>query len=120
MAVAKYSYKYRPYYGSPGYLIEFFKGSGSEELKRDFIVAIAELEPVVGEEVDNWMVDEIATPISTTLGEVNFSRDGWDIDFIMGGPQELVTKIHEILNDNQKFESLTVDLRDFKLKEKIK
>ena len=114
MSVAIYSYKYRPYYGLPGYLIEFFKGSGSEELKRDVIKAMEELDPVAAEEVDNWMVDEIATPISTSMGKVNFSRDGWDKDFIMGGPQELVAKIHEILNDNQKFESLKVDLREYR------
>jgi hypothetical protein len=108
-----YSYKYRSYYRSKGYLIQFLKGSGSESILDDLVTAISELNPELGSSIDNWMVDEIAYPITTDLGSVQFSRDGWDTDFIMGGSQELVLKIHELLKEHPQFESLDVHERDY-------
>jgi len=117
MGTAKYTYKFRPGYGTKNYLIELENGP-SDEFKDDLLDAISEIKPKLDKTLPLWVNDEIVWKYQSLVGEFEISRDVWDLIFVMNFEDDSsIQTIHEILKKNNKFESLDVNPEDYKLKD---
>lgn len=113
---AKYKYHYRPEYGSNRLLIEFITGVENKGFDNDLFDAINEIEPILIEEVELWLNDEILYIIKSNLGQFTLSKDIWNFAFIVANDnQDCIFKINNLLLSDNRFEKVEVDFNDFKL-----
>lgn len=112
-----YKYHFRPEYKSDKLLIEIFTGVENEEFISDFFEAIKELNPEISNLKDLWMNDEFLLLVNSEMGEFIFSKDIWDLSFLMAeNNQECLYKINSLLEISGKFTKQEVDFEDCKEK----
>jgi hypothetical protein len=117
---AKYTYHYRPAYGSANLLIEFVNGVEDEAFAADFLEAIKKINPQIVGHQDLWMNDEIEIAIRTDFGRFMLSKDVWGFAFIMSDEnQSCLAKINNLLVKDDRFEKIEVDFDKYKLAEKV-
>lgn len=110
-----YKYHFRPEYKSDKLLIEIFSGVENEEFLSDFFEAINELNPKITDLRDLWMNDEFILVVNSKMGEFIFSKDTWDLSFLMAeNNQKCLYKINSLLEISEKFEKQVVDFKHFK------
>lgn len=112
-----YKYKFRPGYGSPVLIIEFFYGAESNFFISDLINILEELNPEIIKIDDLSMHDEILIHIKSKIGEFLLSKDAWGIAFLTAEDnQECLLQINSILEKALNFERVEVNFEDYKLK----
>lgn len=112
-----YKYYYRPEYGSEDLLLEFIRGVENETFMTDLLDAIKSIQPKIIDLHDLWMNDEVLYTINSTLGEFTFSKDIWDLAFIMVDNNQIcIAKINELLVADNRFEKIEVNFEDYKTK----
>ena len=106
----KYTYKYRPEYGSDNYLLEFNIGPDNKIFISDLTNSLIEIKPTF-EIVDELFVfDEIHMEMKSEIGLFDLWIDSWGLSFIMSEEnQEGIKIINSILSKNMNFESIEVD-----------
>lgn len=115
--LAPYKYRYRPEYGSENLLIEFIRAVENETFITDLLEAIQSIKPEIVDLNDLWMNDEVLYTINFTLGEFTFSKDIWDLAFIMVDNNQIcIAKINELLVADNRFEKIEVNFEDYKTK----
>jgi hypothetical protein len=118
MEETKYSYKFRPAYGQTWYIIEFYRGSDHEDMIKDLLEALSEINPSLMDTMDLWMNDEVVLKMGSSWGSFDISKDGWGGVFIMNEhDQSCIETIHDILYCNPNYESLKVDPSEYVLKD---
>ena len=111
----KYTYKYRPEYGSDNYLLEFNIGPDNKIFISDLTNSLIEIKPTF-EIVDELFVfDEIHMEMKSEIGLFDLWIDSWGLSFIMSEEnQEGIKIINSILSKNMNFESIEVDKESYK------
>ena len=94
-----YKYYFRPGYSSEKFLIEFRSGADDTLFIANFLKAIAAINPVLIDAVDLWMNDEVILKFSSEIGAFTFSKDIWDLMFIMTDEDGniIIEKINEFV-----------------------
>ena len=112
---SKYKYRYRPEFGSENLLIEFISGVGNETFGIDLFDALKEINLKLFEQEDLWMNDEILYSVDSDLGKFTFSKDIWDLAFILADEnQTCISRINNLLLFDNRFEKIEVDFDEFK------
>ncbi len=105
----------RPAYGSPKLLLEFIFDSSDKEFVIDLFKTIENVHPKVDSVEDLWMNDEILLHVNSDKGSFLFSKDVWDMAFIMADEnQQCILSINEILNNSSLFKKEEVDFEEYK------
>ena len=113
--IEKYTYQYRPAYGTNNLLIEFTNGADNEDFIKDLFDTIEELNPQITGQQDLWMNDEVVFSINSDLGQVSLSKDIWGFAFLMSDDyQSCLLKINDILIRDTRFKKIEVEFDDYK------
>jgi hypothetical protein len=109
-----YNYKLRPGYQSKLYLIEFFLKEVDDEFLETFILSLESLHPKQIKVTDVWVNDEIVIEFDSDIGVFEMNIDNYGEVFIMApNNQQVIVKIDEILNEDENFSKLVVDLDEY-------
>lgn len=111
----RYTYHYRPGYGSEHLLIEFISGVENERFNIDLFDALKAINPQLIDLQDLWMNDEVLYTIHSNLGDFILSKDIWDLAFITADHnQACITQINDLLIEDSRFEKIEVNFDDYK------
>lgn len=116
MSKIVYTYKMRPGYGSPNFLIEFDIYPDMEQFVNELLDLLAHNGYKYQKTVDLWMNDEVMMILSSSNGNVHLSRDIWDMVFIMGDDNQTdIHNINKILQSDGRFKNEPYDVEEYRL-----
>jgi hypothetical protein len=111
---APYSYKLRPGYGSHELLLDFAARHSPDQLQHALSHILQEAGFVLVGMADLWMNDEFAFIYKSKKGRITFSRDIWDLFFIIGdNNQEDILMLDKLLAENPLFAKEEVDFSNY-------
>lgn len=107
---SKYSYKLRPGYGSKELLLDFNTNESPDQLQQELHALIEKAGFVLTDANDLWINDELLFNYTSKNGVITFSRDVWDMFFIMGKDNQTdILLLDKLLCENPLFEKTEVD-----------
>ena len=110
----KYSYKFRPGYGTKELLLDINCKGAPDALQIDLLKIINDANfTIVGVE-DLWMNDELLFEFKSKNGTIVITRDIWDLFFVVGNHNQIdMMRLDKILSENPLFEKLEVNFSDY-------
>lgn len=109
-----FTFAVRPAYKSRNLLVEFRKGSGSEEMIAALMQVFAKAGIESTQKIDLWQNDEVIYTMRSSFGEFELSSDNWGYVFIMApNNQPAIRLLEKILVDSALFESESVDFAQY-------
>lgn len=115
----KYTYYFRPGYGSDELLIEFLTGIDKPEDHAPFIAmllnAVDSLKPSIDNMEDVFVNDEYWYTIGTKQGKVLLTINVWGMAFILAQDnQSTLQTINQLLQQDVCFERIDVDFEKYR------
>jgi hypothetical protein len=109
-----FKYYFRPCFDSSDHLIEIFTNVDRKDFMDHFYDTISLMEPIIEDVKDLWMNDEVLFTVRTKFGDLLFSKDTWGTAFIMSKNQDCLSRVNSLLEQNEKFHKVGVDLDKYK------
>ncbi len=109
-----FSFRTRPGYKSKNLLIEFLRGSGSDEMVIALKNALKKLNCKTISKEDCWMNDEFIYNMNSQFGEFEISSDSYGEVFIIAETNQIaILEIEKALIESGEFEKEEADFSKY-------
>jgi len=109
-----FTFAVRPAHKTKELLIEFRKGSGSDEMVAAMKQVLAKADIEVIEKVDLWENDEMIYKMRSKFGEFELSSSNYGSIFIMAPKNQLAIKsLGALFSESNNFQSEAVDFAQY-------
>jgi hypothetical protein len=109
-----FTFALRPGHKSKELLIEFRKGSGSDEMVSAMKQVLAQADFEIIKTIDFWQNDEMIYKIKSKFGNFELSSDNWGCMFIMAPDnQPAIKSLAALFSESASFQAEVVDFAQY-------